>query len=274
MHCLRNNEVQGGGGQQDLGIWHARGLHQGDPLSFLLFVLVIDILTAIIMRGEQEMLFGSLDRWGIRHRLSVNADDVVLLIRPLVSEAEAVVGLLKAFGADSGLHCNLAKSFASLIRFDEANLQAILHTLACPVKCFPVRNLELPLSAKQLTKNDLQPYVDRAAGHLPTWKASLLRSTGRLVLINSTLTAIYPMLVLDLPPWFLACNDKLCRGFFWCGHAQAKGGSCLVNWKLVCTLEEYGGLGVKNLHYLNNALMLKWRWLEKVGQDKPWESPD
>lgn len=190
-----------------------------------------------IFRGEQERLFGSLDRWGIRHRLSVYADDVVLLIQPLVSEAEAAMGLLRVFGTASGLHCNLAKSSACLIRCDVDSIQGMLQIINCPVACFPIRYLGLPLSLERLTKMDLRPYVNRVAGHLPTWKASLLRRVGRLVLINSTLTAtaIYLMLVLDLPPWFLACIDKLCRGFFWCGHGEAKGGSCLVNWKLVCT---------------------------------------
>ena len=232
-----------------------------------MFVLVMDVLTAVIKRGDQEGLFGSFERWGIRNRLSIYADDVVMLIRPLACEAEAVVGLFRAFGAATGLHCNLAKSSATMIRGEDAKIQEVLQILECPAVQFPIRYLRLPLSPRRLTKMDLQPFVDSAAGHLPTWKASMLRHAGRLVLINSTLTAtaIYPMLVLDLLQWFLACIDKLCRGFLWRGYEEAKGGSCLVNWKLVCTTKEFGGLGVKNLKVMNNALMLKWSWLEKVG---------
>jgi hypothetical protein len=79
------------------------------------------------------------------------------------------------------------------------------------------------------------------------------------------------MLVLALLPWFISCTDKICRGFFWSGHDAAKGGSCLVNWNLVCSAKEYGGLGIKNLRLLKNAPLVKCRWSEKTAVDKPWE---
>lgn len=182
------------------------------------------------------------------------------------------MALLQMFGTVSRLWCNMGKSSASLIRCDATEVADVILRLACPIKSFPVCYLGLPLSVSRLTKMDLQPYADWVASHLPTWKASLLRRAGRLVLLNSTLTAtaIYPF-------WSSICQfgscpalKKIRRGFFWCGHADAKGGHCLVNWKLFCTPKEYGGLGVHNLHLLNQALMLKWRWLEKVGNDKPW----
>lgn len=36
----------------------------------------------------------------------------------------------------------------------------------------------------------------------------------------------------------------------------------------------HGGLAVHNLSLLNQALMLKWRWLEKAGDGKPWDGLD
>lgn len=238
-----------------------------------MFVVLMDVLTAVVSKAEAANLFVPLHRWGVRHRLSIYADDVVMLIRPDLHEACTVVSCLEAFCVASGLRCNLAKSSASLIKCDEASAAPVLQVLGCPVINFPVKYLGLPLSISRLSKMDLQPYVDRVAGHLPKWKVSMTRRAGRLVLINSTLiaTTIYPMLVLDLPPWFLSCIDKICRAFFWCGHEAAKGGSCLVNWNLVCTPKEYGGLGVKNLRLLNRALLMKWKWLEKAAVDKPWE---
>jgi hypothetical protein len=43
--------------------------------------------------------------------------------------------------------------------------------------------------------------VDKIAGHIPTWKASMLERSGRLILIDSSIVAtpIYHMLYLDLP---------------------------------------------------------------------------
>jgi hypothetical protein len=61
--------IKGFPGEQ---IFHARGLRQGDPISPQLFILVMDVLTAIFSKAEELGIFESLNRWGIRHRISPN----------------------------------------------------------------------------------------------------------------------------------------------------------------------------------------------------------
>ena len=34
----------------------------------------------------------------------------------------------------------------------------------------------------------------------------------------------------------------------------------LVDWSIVCSDKQKGGLGVRNLPLLNKALLCKWRW--------------
>jgi len=41
--------------------------------------------------------------------------------------------------------------------------------------------LHLPLSARKLTKADVQPIIDKVAARIPTWKANLLNRAGRTV---------------------------------------------------------------------------------------------
>lgn len=115
--------------------------------------------------------------------------------------------------------------------------------LGGPVNEFPIRYLGLPLSTSPLSKKDLQPLVDRIARYIPSWKASLLKIGGRLILVNSTLMAaiIYHTLALDLPPWFLSCANKLRRAFCWCGQTDAMVGSSLVAWHVVCTPNNTAG---------------------------------
>lgn len=71
----------------------------------------MDALTAILQKVEEDNLFQPLTLWGIRHRLSVCAEDDVLLINPDVNKAKAVVELSKLFGTATGLTCNMAKNF-------------------------------------------------------------------------------------------------------------------------------------------------------------------
>ncbi|KAM0908162.1 hypothetical protein ACQ4PT_015617 [Festuca glaucescens] len=173
--------VKGSAGEK---FWHAKGLRQGDPISPTLFLLMMDVLTAVIRLVEEHGLFAPFERSGIRHRLSLFADDVVMLIRPNNAEAAAAIQLLQHFGQASGMHCNLMKSSASPIRCDGIDIQPIMSILAYPVQQFPVKYLGLPLSLVRLSKRDLQPLVDKVAAHVPTWKASLLERSGRLVLMD------------------------------------------------------------------------------------------
>jgi hypothetical protein len=233
----------------------------------------MDVLNAVVKLVEEAALFASLEGNGIRHRLSLYADDVVMLIRPTVEEATAALHLVNTFGEASGLRCNLQKSSVSPIRCDGMDLQPITAVIQCPIKPFPVSYLGLPLSLARLSKTDLQPLVDKIAGHFPTWKASLLERSGRLILVNSTLVAtpVYHMLSLDLPPWFFNCVNKLLRGFFWSAAMEARRGQCVVAWDSICSPKHLGGLGVKNLRLLNLALRTRWRWHERAEEDKPWK---
>ena len=67
------------------------------------------------------------------------------------------------------------------------------------------------LSIRKLTKADLQPIVDKIADMLPGWKAALMSTAGRAVLVKAVLTVIpvYLLIALDVPKWLLRAIDKM-----------------------------------------------------------------
>jgi len=69
----------------------------------------------------------------------------------------------------------------------------------------------LLLSIRKLTKADLQPIVDKIADMLPGWKAALMSTAGRAVLVKAVLTAVpvYLLIALDVPKWLLRAIDKM-----------------------------------------------------------------
>jgi hypothetical protein len=100
----------------------------------------MDVLTAVIKLVEYQGLFHAFEKSGVRHRLSLFADDVVMFIKPTREEATTALQLVGTFGVASGLRCNLAKSSASPspIRCTEQELLDTMQVLDCPVKPFPV----------------------------------------------------------------------------------------------------------------------------------------
>jgi hypothetical protein len=134
--------------------------------------------------------------------------------------------------------------------------------------------LGLPLSLKKLTKDQLQPIIDKIADQLPGWKADLLTRPGRNFLVQYVLTGmmLYLAIALDFPSWAHKAIDKLHRGFYWRGHKEAKGGHCQVAWGVVCRPMELGGLGISSLKELGWALRIRWLWLQKTEPNRPWST--
>lgn len=91
-------------------IQHRRGLRQGDPLSPMLFILVMDVLNWLVTRAAEAGLLKPLSRRPIQHRISLYADDVALFIQPSASDMSLTLRMLDLFGDASGLKTNVQKS--------------------------------------------------------------------------------------------------------------------------------------------------------------------
>jgi hypothetical protein len=203
--------------------------------------------------------------------VSLYADDAVVFLKPEVAELKVAETILTCFEGASGLATNLAKCSITPIRCSEEQVERAISQFRCKLAKFPCKYLGIPLAIKKLTKAQEQPFVDKVADRLPTWKAKLLTRTGRLVLTKVTLTSlvIYPALALELSPWAIRSIDKLRRASLWRGSEVVSGGHCLVAWKTVCRPEKLGGLGIIDLHSMGLALQLRWIWLHRVEPDKP-----
>ncbi|KAM0860928.1 hypothetical protein ACQ4PT_046225 [Festuca glaucescens] len=221
---------------------------------------------------EQDGILSDLSALGLRSRVSLYADDVVVFAKATTAELAAVWGVLDCFGAASGLKANPAKSSAAPIQCSDELLAEVAPALPCPLGALPCSYLGLPLSLRKPRKADLQAILDKLAAKLLFWKARLMTREGRVVYVQAVMTAsvVYHLLALDVDPWFIKVVDKLRRGFLWAGKEDARGGSCAVAWHLVCQPKSLGGLGLHNLRWLNVALRTRWLWLQRTDGSKPW----
>jgi hypothetical protein len=91
-------------------ICHGRGLRQGDPLSPMLFVLVMECFSAMIMLANSRGLFSPLRPRSIKQRVSLSADDVVIFLSPVVLDLVMIRAILDLFHQASGLATNINKT--------------------------------------------------------------------------------------------------------------------------------------------------------------------
>jgi hypothetical protein len=61
---------------------HQQGLRQGDLLSPMLFIIIMDMLNHLISKAAEAGLLQPLPSRSIQHWVSLYADDVVLFLRP------------------------------------------------------------------------------------------------------------------------------------------------------------------------------------------------
>jgi hypothetical protein len=78
--------------------FHWRGLRQGDPLSPMLFVMVMDVLSSLFRVAENRGLLQGLGGADVRSRVSIYADDVVLFIKPIEADLNCAKIILNCFG--------------------------------------------------------------------------------------------------------------------------------------------------------------------------------
>jgi hypothetical protein len=78
-------------------IEHRRGLRQGDPLSPMLFILVMDVLGLLFSRAEHAGLLMDLSPRKPLHRVSMYADDVALFLHPSAADITITLDILHLF---------------------------------------------------------------------------------------------------------------------------------------------------------------------------------
>jgi len=216
-------------------ICHARVLRQGDPLSPMLFVLVMDVLNHFLLWVDQRQLLTPV-RGVADFRVSLYADDLVILVAPVTRDLEAIKAALQIFGLASGLFSNFDKSVATPIHCTMEDLQRLNEVLACRVEHFPCRYLGIPLSVFKLKRSEEQFLIDKVAARIPGWKGNLLSMAGRTALVKATLSAIpvHVSIALCLSPWAIGEIVRLRRAFIWTGSEVAAGGRCRVAWTVCC----------------------------------------
>jgi hypothetical protein len=136
-----------------------------------------------------------------------------------------------------------------------ANMKMLMSSRfsSLPISQFSFKILRVSLSLRKLSKQHIQPIIDRIVDQLHSWKADLLTKPGRRILVQSILTSLllYVDMAIYLPAWALKAIDKIRRSFLWKGRKDANGGHCQVAWSKVTRPTQFGGLGISHLQLMS-----------------------
>lgn len=182
-----------------------KGLRQGDPLSPLLFNLVVDVFSRMLMSvAKQGFISGLLPQVLEGRIISLQyADDTILFLEDDLEKASNLKWILTCFKQMLGMKINFDKSDLLTMGMDEERSNAFAKIFCCKRSEFPLKYLGVPLHYSKLRRVDLQPMVDKLIKRIAGWRGRLLSYARRLTLLRACLASIpiYLLSIIKFPKW-------------------------------------------------------------------------
>ena len=248
----------------------SRRIRQGDLLSPLLFLLVMEVLSRMLRRTEEAGLIrGFQASNSVGEGLSVShllfADDTIFFCDADPEQLLHLRMVLSCFEAMTGLGVNMGKSELVLVG-KVLNLSFLADILCCRIGSLPMSYLGLPLGASFKASAVWNPILEKVERRLARWQKLYLSKGGRLTLLKSTLSSLptYYLSLFTVSKHVAARIEKIQRNFLWGGLGDGFKHH-LVGWDTVCSPLAQGGLGVQKVEVFNRALLGKWLW--KFGKE-------
>ena len=199
------------------------------------------------------------------------ADDTLFLGEASMANLWSLKIILCCFELASGLKVNFAKSLVTEVNVRVEFLGLAESFLYCRVGVVPFTYLGLPVGANPRLQKTWQPLLQMLANRLGSLGNKYVSLGGRVVLLNSVLNAIH-IFYMSVIKMFVSVWKKIIRlqrEFLWGGVKRSRS-IPWVSWAVVCKPKHEGGLGVRDLHQVNLALLAKWRWCHLLGDGGLW----
>ena len=178
-------------------IYLQQGVPQGDILSPLIFLLVVEFLLLNI--GYTKTINGVFFPHG-EARAEAYADDTTIGISRDSENLRNLIGIINNFSLISGLHANIDKTHVIPIGLITNTAEILCPDLALNwTSSFKLLGLEIDSKLERLHTN-IEKKIIKVKSLITLWEKRNLTTSGRVAIAKSLLLSqlVYPMQVLDL----------------------------------------------------------------------------
>ncbi|GJV78503.1 RNA-directed DNA polymerase, eukaryota [Tanacetum coccineum] len=152
-----------------------KGLKQGDPLSPLLFILVVGLFKGVGLDNSLQLS---------------HADDVVFIGQWCDSNLATIMRVLECFFRASGLRINRQKCGLMGIAVEPNKIANAAKNLGCKILKTPFSYLGVNIGGNMTRINSWDVVINKTLSRLSKWKLKVLSIGGRLTLLKSVLGSI------------------------------------------------------------------------------------
>ena len=255
-------------------IYIFRGLHQGSPLSPILFLLVAQVCSC---RLDSRQDIAGINVQGVDILLSLFADDTDIFAQANIQCIEAIFQELTEFGVHSGCKANVSKTSCTPLGNTMHNT-SLLDDITDKFGTDFIQNTFTALgvtfyndrSVEEIVNINYNSKFEKARNWVEIWSKRSLTLLGKVTIIKSIILSQFTYLVLPLPrPNYQMVNrlNTIIFHFLW-GCKRDK-----IKRDIVTRSREEGGLGL--IFPYDFILSLKLTLFNKLFDDNfkhPWKS--
>ena len=203
-------------------IYLLRGLHQGSPLSPILFLIVAQVFTVRVYNNTE---IEGLTVSGVHVMQSLFADDTDLFLKASARCVSAVVEELQLFGDRAGCRPNMSKTRCIPLGKAKTNVR-LLEELTLNFgsdflsNSFTALGLRFDNSSSlaEITHTNYELKLEKAKGWVKNWSRRDLTLYGKITIIKSLILSQFSYLAVPLPrpsDQMIKSIDSLVYHFLW-----------------------------------------------------------
>uniref|UniRef100_A0A8I7B954 Reverse transcriptase domain-containing protein n=1 Tax=Hordeum vulgare subsp. vulgare TaxID=112509 RepID=A0A8I7B954_HORVV len=241
-----------------------RGLRHGDPISPYLFLLCAEAFSCLMNSAEQDGRLEGVKICQIAPSFNhlLFADDSLILLKVSEDNSTHLQNVLSLYEDCSGQTVNVDKT--SIMFSKNTNIhekKGMMSKLGLSRESWNERYLGLPVYLGQSRIKVFSYLKDRVWHKIQGWKEKMLSKAGKEILIKACAQAIptFAMSVFDITKGLCEQISPMVGRYFW-AHQDKENKIHWLSWERLTMSKKEGGLGYKDLHTFNLAMLAKKGW--------------